>query len=118
MSMRNIVNLTRSNLHRRFNELSNVFAEMKAIHLGLIKENLGQEQIVKMLTDEGDLVVDIFGGSGTTGTACEKLNRKWKTFELDREYVAASSFRFISNVEDSKSMYDALLSNSETIEII
>ena len=52
MSMRNIVNLTRSNLHRRFNELSNVFAEMKAIHLGLIKENLGQEQIVKMLTDE------------------------------------------------------------------
>lgn len=52
MSMRNIVNISRSNLHRRFNELSNVFAEMKEIHLGLIKENLGQEQIVKLLTDE------------------------------------------------------------------
>ena len=76
------------------------------------------EFFIKMLTDEGDLVVDIFGGSGTTGMACEKLNRKWKTFELDREYVAASSFRFISNVEDSKDMYAALLNNSDAIEII
>ena len=76
------------------------------------------EFFIKMLTDEDDLVVDIFGGSGTTGMACEKLNRKWKTFELSREYVAASSFRFISNVDDSKDMYNALLSNDEAIEII
>ncbi len=52
MSMRNIVNLTRSNLHRRFNELANAFLEMKAIHLGLIKENIGQDQLAKMLTNE------------------------------------------------------------------
>lgn len=52
MSMRNIVNLTRSNLHRRFNELANAFFEMKAIHLGLIKDNIGQDQLVKMLADE------------------------------------------------------------------
>lgn len=76
------------------------------------------EFFIKMLTDEGDLVVDIFGGSGTTGMACEKLNRKWKTFELDREYVAASSFRFISSVDDSKDMYEKLLNNTETIEIV
>lgn len=76
------------------------------------------EFFIKMLTDKGDLVVDIFGGSGTTGMACEKLNRKWKTFELSREYMAASSFRFISNINNSKDMYNALLTNNEVIEIV
>lgn len=52
MSMRNIVNLTRSNLHRRFNELASVFGEMKAIHLGLIKDDVDRNQLVKLLTDE------------------------------------------------------------------
>ena len=52
MSMRNIVNITRKNLHRKFNELSNVFNEMKAIHIGLIKEDLSEEQVVNMLTNE------------------------------------------------------------------
>ena len=75
------------------------------------------EFFIKFLTDEGDLVVDIFGGSGTTGMACENLGRKWKTFELSREYVAASSFRFIGSVEDSKDMYEKLLNNTETVYI-
>ncbi|MBQ8430757.1 MAG: SpoIIE family protein phosphatase, partial [Clostridia bacterium] len=52
MSMRNIVNITRSNLHKKFNELSNVFNEMKLIHLNLIKEDLSHEQVVNMLTNE------------------------------------------------------------------
>jgi len=52
MSMRNIVNITRKNLHKKFNELSNVFNEMKAIHIGLIKEDLSEEQVVNMLTNE------------------------------------------------------------------
>lgn len=75
------------------------------------------EFFIKMLTDEGDLVVDIFGGSGTTGMACENLGRKWKTFELSREYVAASSFRFIDSVEYSKDIYEKLLNNTETVYI-
>lgn len=52
MSMRNIVNLTRSNLHRRFYELANVFHDMKAIHLGLMRENINKSHIVKMLSTE------------------------------------------------------------------
>lgn len=50
---------------------------------------------IKMLTDEGDVVLDIFGGSNTTGYAAEVLNRKWLTFELNREYLATSVFRFL-----------------------
>jgi DNA modification methylase len=53
------------------------------------------EFFIKFLTEPGDLVIDIFGGSNTTGETCEKLSRKWLSFELEREYVAASIFRFL-----------------------
>jgi site-specific DNA-methyltransferase (cytosine-N4-specific) len=53
------------------------------------------EFFIKFLTDPGDLVLDIFGGSGTTGEAAEGLGRKWKTIDLDPEYVRGSAFRFI-----------------------
>jgi site-specific DNA-methyltransferase (cytosine-N4-specific) len=50
---------------------------------------------IKMLTDEGDMVLDIFGGSNTTGFAAEVLGRRWLTFDLSRKYLAASIFRFL-----------------------
>jgi site-specific DNA-methyltransferase (cytosine-N4-specific) len=50
---------------------------------------------IKMLTDEGDMVLDIFGGSNTTGFAAEALGRKWLTFEHSRDYLTASVFRFL-----------------------
>ena len=48
-----------------------------------------------MLTDEGDLVLDIFGGSNTTGFAAEALNRRWLTFELNQDYLTSSLVRFL-----------------------
>jgi DNA modification methylase len=53
------------------------------------------EFFIRMLTQPGDVVLDIFGGSNTTGQVAEAESRRWLTFELSREYVAASSFRFI-----------------------
>jgi DNA modification methylase len=50
---------------------------------------------IKMLTEEGDVVLDIFGGSNTTGFAAEALRRKWLAFEMNREYLASSAFRFL-----------------------
>jgi len=35
------------------------------------------ERIIKASSDEGDIVIDCFAGSGTTLTTAEKLNRKW-----------------------------------------
>ncbi|MBI3759857.1 MAG: site-specific DNA-methyltransferase, partial [Deltaproteobacteria bacterium] len=46
------------------------------------------EFFINMLTDAGDLVVDIFAGSNTTGQAAEATNRRWLAFELSREYVS------------------------------
>jgi DNA modification methylase len=50
---------------------------------------------IKMLTDEADVVLDIFGGSNTTGFAAEALRRKWLTFEQDKESLVSSAFRFL-----------------------
>jgi hypothetical protein len=41
------------------------------------------EQVVSLLTDPGDLVVDPFGGTGTTGIACLNLKRRFIGSELD-----------------------------------
>ncbi len=60
------------------------------------------EFFVKFLTDIGDTVVDIFGGSGTTGEVCEQLRRNWKTVELEQEYVKASIFRFMQDRTDTE----------------
>jgi len=49
---------------------------------------------LKLLTDEGDLVVDPFAGSNTTGMVAEGLGRRWIAAEEVHEYLEASKFRF------------------------
>lgn len=44
------------------------------------------ERIIKLTTNEGDLVVDPFAGSGTTGVACVNTNRRFVGFEIDKLY--------------------------------
>jgi len=41
---------------------------------------------IKNSSKEGDIVLDSFGGSGTTLIACEKLNRRARLVELDPHY--------------------------------
>lgn len=52
------------------------------------------EFFLKMLTSEGDIVVDPFAGSNTTGVVAEGLNRRWIAMERIREYLEASRTRF------------------------
>lgn len=52
---------------------------------------------IKMLTDEDDIVLDIFAGSNTTGFAAEALNRNWFAFESNREFLVTSIFRFLED---------------------
>lgn len=49
---------------------------------------------IKLLTDDGDLVVDPFAGSNTAGAVAERLGRRWIAMELVEEYLEASKFRF------------------------
>ena len=50
---------------------------------------------IELTTDPGDLVVDFFSGSNSSGRAAEDLSRRWLSFELDREYAAISAVRFM-----------------------
>ena len=62
------------------------------------------EFFIRFLTDPGDLVVDIFAGSNTTGWVAEKEGRQWLAFDKEREYLASSSFRFLADNVDSDEM--------------
>jgi len=49
---------------------------------------------INFLTDPGDLVLDPFGGSNTTGAAAERLGRFWLSIEAEEKYVSGSMGRF------------------------
>jgi site-specific DNA-methyltransferase (cytosine-N4-specific) len=55
---------------------------------------------IKFLTDPGDLLIDIFSGSNTTGEVAEELARKWISIELDRSYACLSGVRFMQGWSD------------------
>ncbi len=50
-------------------------------------------RLVLASTNPGDLVLDPFFGTGTTGTACERLGRKWIGIEMNPVYAAAARER-------------------------
>lgn len=45
------------------------------------------KDLIKKHTNEGDLVLDSFAGSGTTGDACLELNRKFILIENNKQYI-------------------------------
>ena len=57
------------------------------------------EELVKTFTNEGDLVLDNCMGSGTTGVACKKLNRRFIGIEKDEKYYAIAKERILSGLD-------------------
>ena len=49
---------------------------------------------IQFLTQRGDLVLDPFAGTNTTGYAAERLGRKWVAIEASRKYVTQARIRF------------------------
>ncbi len=64
------------------------------------KPELLIEKVLALATDEGDLVLDSFAGSGTTSAVAHKLKRKWITIEAGDHavtHVAKRLERVVSN---------------------
>jgi DNA modification methylase len=59
------------------------------------------EFFIKLLTNEGDIVVDPFAGSNMTGATAESLRRRWLAAEIKEEYMRASRVRF-SSIRESR----------------
>ena len=78
-----------------YNRFSNIWidiketaGEMKSSPFGhfTIKPIKALQRIIKVHTQEGDIILDPFVGSGTTCVAAEQLGRKWIGIEVDKEY--------------------------------
>jgi site-specific DNA-methyltransferase (cytosine-N4-specific) len=74
------------------------------------------EFFIKFLTKPGDIVLDIFGGSNTTGEAAERLGRHWICCDLDRAYVATAVFRFVEEEDEAERLYQAVIAG-ESVSI-
>jgi site-specific DNA-methyltransferase (cytosine-N4-specific) len=62
---------------------------------------------LRFLTDPGDLVLDPFAGSNTTGEACEREGRRWIAVETEERYLEASRFRFAGDLQALPDLYES-----------
>jgi len=67
------------------------------------------ERGLKKNSQIGDIVADVFGGSGSTLIACEQMKRKARVMELDPKYCDVIVKRYCSFVDN----YDILLNNKK-----
>lgn len=51
------------------------------------------ERLIRIGTSPGDLVLDCFAGSGTTGVVAERLGRRWLMIEREPAYAAIAERR-------------------------
>lgn len=72
--------------------ISSVVSNLKRIHPTEKSEQL-IEEIIKIHTNEGDIIFDPFSGSGTISFVANKLNRYYIASEIDKKYYIASKTR-------------------------
>jgi len=60
------------------------------------------KHLLEIHTNEDDLILDCFGGSGTTMIACLKLNRRCILIEKEEEYVKIAKARIKPYLEQTK----------------
>jgi site-specific DNA-methyltransferase (cytosine-N4-specific) len=66
------------------------------------------EFFIRFLTEEGDIILDIFAGSNTVGYVAERMKRRWLAFDIKREYLLASIARFVSKSDFEKIFQEVL----------
>jgi len=84
--------------------ISDFWEDIKVIN-SMAKEAVGYptqkpeallERIIQASSNEGDLVLDCFCGSGTTAAVAEKLNRRWIACDLGRFAIHTTRKRLLS----------------------
>jgi site-specific DNA-methyltransferase (adenine-specific)/adenine-specific DNA-methyltransferase len=68
------------------------------------------ERIIEASTNEGDLIMDFFCGSGTTLAVAEKLNRRWVGCDIGKLAIYTTQKRLLEidqgrDLEDTKKKY-------------
>lgn len=65
------------------------------------------ERILKLSTNEGDVVADFFCGGGTTAVVAEKLNRKWMVSDISRIAVEITKGRVFKVIKETIDRMDS-----------
>ncbi|QDT07826.1 DNA adenine methyltransferase YhdJ [Rubripirellula lacrimiformis] len=69
-----------------YSRVAGTFKEREGFHGCQMPEQI-LGRILRISSNPGDVVVDPFGGSGTTLSVAKKLGRQWMGFELSPEYA-------------------------------
>jgi len=85
----------------QFSRVCGTFKERIEKHPCQMPESL-LELIIKASSNKGDLVLDPFGGTGTTAATAKKLNRNFITIEISKEYYEIILKRLNDNVAEIK----------------
>lgn len=67
------------------------------------------DRLILMTTDENDVVLDPFSGTGTTAISAKRLGREFIGFELDPEYVKISNEK-LNNIKPNFKLGDVWVS--------
>ncbi len=84
-----------------FSRVCGTFKERVERHPCQMPENL-LERIIKVSSNENNIVFDPFGGTGTTSVVAKKLNRHYVTIEISKEYYQVILNRLQNLKEDSQ----------------
>lgn len=68
--------------------------------VGLLKE------LIKIFTDEGDIVIDPVAGSGSTLRACYELNRSCYGFEIKKDFCIDARDKMLSKITKQINMFE------------
>ena len=64
------------------------------------------KQLIKIFTDEGDVVIDPCAGSGSTLRACMELNRSCYGFEIKKEFVKRAKEEMLVMNDKQMTIFD------------
>ncbi len=98
----------------QFSRVCGTFKERLGKHPCQMPEDL-LELIIKTSSKEGDLVLDPFGGTGTTATVAKKLKRHFITMEISKEYYNVILKRLDGKIAEIKKNNKIGIANQTTL---
>jgi DNA modification methylase len=97
-NLKDVFTLDQESIEDHFKELFDVWYEKRDLtteYLHPTQKPIRLSEIaLKKNSEAGDIVIDLFGGSGSTLLACEQLDRKCYMMELDTKYCDVIVKRF------------------------
>jgi DNA modification methylase len=105
--------LERENSVLEINRISNNNKREKTPHPCQFPEAL-VERVIKAATNENDIVLDIFNGSGTTTKVADELKRRWIGIDKEETYCRIAKLRVEGNLQRKVINNKVHILNAET----